>query len=90
MEIDPPTIEIVRLSPPRIYVTDFNELDETNAAAYLSYHMRTFIPARRLRHWRNVRRGPPCHKQPNGRSIWYRLADLDHWLLVDSAHEPDD
>ena len=97
MEIDQPEnterlpLEIVALPAPRVFPTSMGFLSETDTAIYLAHHMRDpKLTTQRLRYWRSVRCGPVFCNPPRTRSIWYRMADLDHWLLVDSTHAMDE
>jgi len=84
----PLTPFIVVVSPPTIYQTKHGDMDEDNAAKYLSYRMCRAISARTLRHWRMKRVGPPFHSGDGGRPIWYRLPDIDEWLEITCAVDP--
>ena len=83
-----PEPEIIIEPRPKIYQTDLGDMDEANAAAYLSWRMRKEVSARTLRDWRNKRVGPVFHAGPFGRPIWYRLGDLDEWLELTTAADP--
>ena len=81
--------QLVDAPIPQGFPTSLGMLKEADAAAYLAHHMcDTKLNVRRLRYWRSVGRGPVFHQPPQTRSLWYRLSDLDHWLLVDSARDP--
>ena len=79
-------LEIVTLPAPKVFPTSMGMMSEKDTAIYLAHHMRDpKLTTQRLRYWRSVRCGPIFYNPPRTRSIWYRLADLDHWLLVDST-----
>ena len=64
---------------PRLVMTIAQDMDEENAALYLSYRMRRRITASTLRRWRLESRGPSYSSSPSGRIVWYRLWSLDRW-----------
>lgn len=78
MNPEQPPIELE--APPRIRVTDSGNTTEEGAAAWLSYRMQTPVSVRLLRSWRTKKVGPAYSKAKYGRSVWYRIEDLEAWL----------
>lgn len=86
IKLDDP--EIVILERPRIYQSDLGDMDEDNAALYISYRMRREVKPRTLRDWRMNGIGPPYATGPSGRPIWYRETDLDRWIERKLVKDP--
>ena len=67
-------------APPAIRVTDSGNTTEAGASAWLSYRTQSPVSVRLLRSWRTKKIGPAYSKAKYGRSVWYRIEDLEAWL----------
>jgi hypothetical protein len=80
--------EIVIVPRPRIEQTELGDMDEDNAALYVSYRLRREIKPRTLQDWRLSGKGPKYISPPSGRPITYRETDIDRWLETRCLHDP--
>jgi hypothetical protein len=82
--------EIVIVRRPKIEQTDLGDMDEDNAARYVSYRLRKEVKPRTLQDWRLKGIGPRYIAPPSGRPITYRETDIDKWLEQECLRDPQD
>ena len=83
--IDP---EIIAVPRPKIFQSDLGDMNEENAARYVSYRMRDDVSPRTLRDWRFKGKGPKYVTGPFGRPVWYRETDIDRWIEQELIKDP--
>lgn len=79
--------ECVIVPRPSYRMTEAGDMDEIDAAVYLTWRSRKSVSARTLSRWRNKRYGPVYHKLPKGH-VWYRKGDLDDWIAMTCPVDP--
>ena len=82
--------ELVVIPKPAIEQTELGDMDEDNAARYVSYRLRKAIKPRTLQNWRLNGEGPKYIAGPGGRPITYRETDIDKWLETKCLNNPQD
>jgi hypothetical protein len=81
---------IVVVPRPNIEQTDLGDMDEDNAALYVSYRMRREVKPRTLKDWRLKGIGPKYCSTPGGRFITYTETNIDRWIERECTHDPAD
>jgi hypothetical protein len=87
VDIEPLIVVVPR---PEIEQTDLGDMDEDNAALYVSYRMRREIKPRTLKDWRLKGIGPKYCSTPGGRFITYTETNIDRWIEKECTHDPAD